>query len=393
MDYSLALLRDPHSPRHSKDRLTPRTKQPSPRISRDMQCKPLGSAAVLFPTSKVCYTPFENSGSSLNSSVAHQCPRNRSSKQRPIRQIPYRKLNTAEMQVPEDFYHHPLDWSSSDYVAVMLNDELTYVYHKNLRVTASQCPAGDVIALKFSRDGTELATGSSLGPLHVIDFERDEWKQSILKPESSCCCIDFKERMILGAHDNGTVSFIDLRSAESVVSEFKAHDSNCCVARFNSDGGKFATTARGSIKIWDTRNLEAPSATFTGHESEVRALAFSPTAPNRIVTGGGSNDKYLKVWDCETCEVIFAVNTGCQICNAFWNGEKNEIVTTEGFYDNTVTFWDASELKIVGSISSHTDRVLYCALSDTMAEGVTLNTRDGLQFWKFYDQVDSGPLR
>lgn len=274
---------------------------------------------------------------------------------------------------------------------MMLDQSLHFLYAKTLQLRKSACPVDDTIALKFSGDGGSLVVGSSLGPVRLIDFERDE-VTSVWEFHKSCFCVDISKTRVISGHEDGVVGISDIRSAE-IIKKMQAHSGMTCAVVFDLSGERFASSGAGCACVWDMRKLESPICSFRGHCSEVRAVGFSPTAKNRIATGGGTQDKHVKIWDCENGQELAAANVGSQICNLFWNGEKNEIITTEGFHDRTITLWDASELKIVGSISGHKDRVLYCAMSPNMVSAVTLTEKDGLQFWNFYPDPGSNEER
>lgn len=393
MDYGLRLTRSPRSPKSNRDRLSPSSRLASHRRMAEAGSTkgPLKAVQVLFPPNPGSYTTFDASCRSIQApTVTFQPPRNKSAKQRSLHQKPYRTFDTSAFIVPSDFYYHPFDWSANGYIALMLDQALHFIYAKTLQLRKSACPVDDTIALKFTCDGAFLAVGSSLGPVRLIDFEKDQIVQ-VWPFDSTCFCVDVSKKNVVSAHDDGVVGLCDLR-ASAPVTQFRAHDSACAVV-FDRTGDRFASTGATCASVWDMRNLDAPVCSFTGHCSQVRAISFSPTAKNRIATGGGSQDKHVKIWDCETGQEIAAANAGSQVCNLFWNGEKNEIITTEGFDDRTITFWDASELKVVGSIAGHQDRVLYCAMAPNMVNAATLTAKDGLQFWSFYPDPGSNDVR
>ena len=394
MDYGLKLTRSPRSPKSNRDRLSPSSRLTPRRLAADSSASKstLKAVQVLFPPNPGSYTSFEASCRSIQTpNVTFQPPRNKSAKQRSLHQKPYRVLDTSAYSVPSDFYYHPLDWSSKGFVALMLDQVLHFVYSKTLQLRKSACPVDDTIALRFSGDGASLAVGSSLGPVRLIDFEKDEVVK-VWGFDNTCFCVDVSKKHIVSAHDSGVVGVCDIRDA-APVTQIRAHEGLACAVVFDLSGDRFASTGASCASVWDMRKLDDPVCSFRGHCSEVRGISFSPTAKNRIATAGGTRDKHVKIWDCEDGHEIAAANVGSQICNLFWNGEKNEIITTEGFHDRTITFWDASELKVVGSIAGHQDRVLYCAMSPTMMNAVTLTAKDGLQFWNFYPDPGSNEER
>jgi WD40 repeat protein len=136
---------------------------------------------------------------------------------------------------------------------------------------------------------------------------------------------------------------------------------------------------------------------FKQHQGTVRAISWAPPGRNRIVTGGGTTDQHIKIWDPDDGTTFMDAHTGCQLCNLHWNTELGEIVSTEGFRECTMTFWNETDLKVIANISGHRDRVLYCSVAPNERNAVTLTPKDGLQFWNlsttFDRSVHSGDVR
>lgn len=59
----------------------------------------------------------------------------------------------------------------------------------------------------------------------------------------------------------------------------------------------FASGANDSkVYIWDIRQ-NIPSGTIKGHKGAVKALSWCPWKSNTLATGGGKNDRMIKIWD------------------------------------------------------------------------------------------------
>lgn len=72
------------------------------------------------------------------------------------------------------------------------------------------------------------------------------------------------------------------------------------------------------VSIYDDRQLRAPVTEYRCHNAAVRALAWNPTNPNEIASGGGAADKEIHIWDITTGQFKYGVCTKAQICNLFW---------------------------------------------------------------------------
>ena len=81
-----------------------------------------------------------------------------------------------------------------------------------------------------------------------------------------------------------------------------------------------------------------------------------------------------------------------QVCNLIWSLTSHEIVSTHGFSSTTaqnqICIWKYPSLDMVASLTGHTHRVLYLAMSP---EGETIVTGAGdetLRFWNAFPKKD-----
>ncbi|WP_298625357.1 hypothetical protein [uncultured Legionella sp.] len=70
---------------------------------------------------------------------------------------------------------------------------------------------------------------------------------------------------------------------------------------------------RQSIQIMDIRAINRDGQsnllhTFKEHQSPSKALRFF--GPNKIASGGGNNDRYIKIWDTRTGKLFSQAHTG-----------------------------------------------------------------------------------
>lgn len=164
-------------------------------------------------------------------------------------------------------------------------------------------------------------------------------------------------------------------SINSPVSSISLSSSNCIFATSGNDC---------VVKLWDMRNLNEPTLVFSQHTAAVRAIQFSPTAPNIIATGGGTSDKTIKLWNYLTGDLISSINTGSQVCNLFWNEEYNEILSTHGFSQNQLALWKGTDLSPIAQFHEHKQRVLFMAVSPDSTRVATAAPNDGMLIWKMF---------
>jgi cell division cycle 20-like protein 1 (cofactor of APC complex) len=83
-----------------------------------------------------------------------------------------------------------------------------------------------------------------------------------------------------------------------------------------------------------------------------------------------------------------------QVCNLIWSLTSHELVSTHGFSSTTaqnqICIWKYPTLNMVASLTGHTNRVLYLAMSP---DGETIVTGAGdetLRFWNAFPKREVG---
>jgi WD40 repeat protein len=197
-------------------------------------------------------------------------------------------------------------------------------------------------------------------------------------------CCSWRDHSILAGTRDGLVGIVDTKSGEWRVRD-DFHREEICAISFNGDSSLFATSSNDTaVKIWDFRNLESPLRVYEEHCAAVRALAWSPTAPGILASGGGTSDKMIRIWNAETGETLAAVNTGSQVCNLFWNEEYNEVLSTHGFSQHQLALWRGSDLTLIAQFYEHKQRVLFMAASPDGTRVTTAAPGDDLRVWKMF---------
>lgn len=69
------------------------------------------------------------------------------------------------------------------------------------------------------------------------------------------------------------------------------------------------------------------------------------------------------------------LGTGSQVCNLLWSKNVNEIVSTHGYSQNQIIVWKYPSMSKLATLTGHTLRVLYLAVSP---DGQTIVTGAGV---------------
>jgi cell division cycle 20-like protein 1 (cofactor of APC complex) len=308
----------------------------------------------------------------------------------PKRYYPKKPLHIIPLNdIQSDFYVQPMDWSKTNDIAMALKTTLCFINPKNSAITFLRDSPAEVLAVKFNDDGTLLSLGDKFGKITIFDpmVLTKSYECHVL--DTSILCSDWKSDAVLLGSRYGNFVLFDTGSRNVVINK-QASLEEICSIKFAPDMIHFETTSNDcTVSIWDLRNMETPSFVFTKHTAAVKAVCWSPYDENIICTGGGTNDKNLYQWNINSGEVIKSQETGSQICNAYWNEEYNEIVTSHGYSCNHVALWKGSTLEPIVSYHSHKQRALFMSVSPDSTSVATASPDNTVQIWKFF----SPPLK
>lgn len=88
---------------------------------------------------------------------------------------------------------------------------------------------------------------------------------------------------------------------------------------------------------------------------------------------------------------INSIETGSQVCNLVFSKNVNEIVSTHGYSDNAIVVWKYPSMKKVTTLTGHSMRVLYLAMSPDGENIVTGAGDETLRFWKVFPPAKEAP--
>ena len=190
------------------------------------------------------------------------------------------------------------------------------------------------------------------------------------------------------------------------------NDNKVCI--WDLRGSQRASTAGGrssaAVGSSDEEITDTPLWKFHQHTAAVKALAWDPHVPGVLATGGGTQDKHIRFWNTVNGTMLSELDTGSQVslfrrsvglayiancyemkvCNLIWSLTSHELVSTHGFSSTTaqnqICIWRYPALSMVASLTGHTNRVLYLAMSP---DGETIVTGAGdetLRFWNTFPQ-------
>lgn len=123
---------------------------------------------------------------------------------------------------------------------------------------------------------------------------------------------------------------------------------------------------------------------FCDHTAAVKAMAWSPHQHGLLVSGGGTADRTIKFRNTLSGTTIKSLDVGSQVCNLMFSKTLNEIVSTHGYSQNQINIWKYPKMEKISTLTGHTYRVLYLAMSPDGSTIVTGAGDETLRFWNVF---------
>ena len=171
---------------------------------------------------------------------------------------------------------------------------------------------------------------------------------------------------------------------DCLVRTLVSHKQEVCGLKWSFDGKYLASGGNDNkLLVWDSigGNLNQPICRFSDHTAAVKAVAWSPHQHGLFASGGGTADRHIRFWNALNSTALHRIDTGSQVCNLMWSTSVNEIVSTHGYSLNQIIIWKYPTMQKIATLTGHTYRVLYLAMSP---DGQTIVTGAGdetLRFW------------
>jgi cell division cycle 20-like protein 1 (cofactor of APC complex) len=311
-------------------------------------------------------------------------------RRRRIAKVPFKVLDAPALQ--DDFYLNLVDWSSQNVLAVGLGS-CVYLWSACTSKVTKLCDLAQtediVTSVSWAQRGTHLAVGTNRGEVQLWDTIQCKKIRTMGGHSARVGTLAWTGPILASGSRDRLIFLRDVRVQAPFTDRLAAHKQEVCGLKWSFDEPAFLASGGNDnqLHVVDSRNPGAPVHRFSDHTAAVKAIAWSPHQHGLLASGGGTADRCIRFWNTLSGSALNTVDTGSQVCNLAWSQNCNELVSTHGYSLNQIVVWRYPSLSKLVTLTGHTYRVLYLAMSPDGSTIVTGAGDETLRFW----QVFPGP--
>ena len=302
---------------------------------------------------------------------------------RAVSKVPFKVLDAPDLA--DDFYLNLVDWGGSNILGVGLGS-CVYMWNSSSGRVTKLCDLQDdvVTSVSWIQRGTHISIGTHKGLVQIWDAEKQRRLRTMTGHTARVGALAWNDHILTSGSRDRLIYHRDVRQPDQYLRKLVGHKQEVCGLRWNTEDGQLASGGNDNkLLVWD-KLTETPLYKFGEHTAAVKAIAWSPHQHNLLASGGGTADRRIKFWNTTTGQCIQELDTGSQVCNLAWSKNSNEIVSTHGYSQNQIVVWKYPSMTQVASLTGHTYRVLYLAMSPDGQTVVTGAGDETLRFWKCF---------
>ncbi|KAL0675194.1 hypothetical protein Bca4012_003175 [Brassica carinata] len=301
----------------------------------------------------------------------------------------YKVLDAPALQ--DDFYLNLVDWSAQNVLAVGLGS-CVYLWNASSSKVTKLCDLGgdeSVCSVGWALRGTHLAIGTNSGTVEIWDALRCRRIRTMGGHRLRVGALAWSSSVLSSGSRDKKILQRDIRSQEDHISKLTGHRSEVCGLKWSYDNRELASGGNDNkLLVWNQHSTK-PVLRYCEHTAAVKAIAWSPHLHGLLASGGGTADRCIRFWNTTTNTRLSCVDTNSQVCNLAWSKNVNELVSTHGYSQNQIIVWKYPTMSKLATLTGHTFRVLYLAVSP---DGQTIVTGAGdetLRFWNVFPSPKS----
>ncbi|XP_042303764.1 cell division cycle protein 20 homolog B [Sceloporus undulatus] len=290
----------------------------------------------------------------------------------------------------DDYYLNILDWSQDNLLALAL-ESIVHIWNgeRSEKLESIDLYSGSkyIASLAWMRENSYLALGTSDGEVQLWDVETQKRLRNIFGCRSVIGAMSWNGYILSSGSRLGYIHHHDIREAKHYVGMVQQSKQSISSLQWSPDTKLLACGSNdGLLNIW-SNDLGVPiqytPLTTILHSSAVKAMRWCPWQTGVIATGGGMEDRCLRIWNISDMKSLGTVNSKSQICSLLWLPNTKEIVTGQGHPQNKVNIWRYPALSNSAELCAHKGRLLHMALSPEGNRIFTAAADETAYMWKY----------
>lgn len=222
-----------------------------------------------------------------------------------------------------------------------------------------------VTSVSWAQRGTHLAVGTNRGEVQLWDTIKIKKIRTMGGHSARIGTLSWTGPILASGSRDRLIFLRDVRVQSQYTARLASHKQEVCGLKWSFD--EPASLASGGndnkLLVWDIKNHCQPVHRFADHTAAVKAITWSPHQHGLLASGGGTADRCIRFWNTLSGAALSSVDTGSQVCNLAWSQNCNELVSTHGYSLNQIVVWRYPSMNKVATLTGHTYRVLYLAMS------------------------------
>ncbi|KAM3132530.1 hypothetical protein pb186bvf_015343 [Paramecium bursaria] len=316
---------------------------------------------------------------------------------RKIENCPIKVLDAPGLE--DDFYQDTLHWGHNNMIAVGLQRSV-FVYNVSTQKVSKLAPQQSVTqdqayytAVQWNTNAGLLAIGCFDGFLNFYDINKMSLYQKHQFSKKRISCITWQNPNIFayGCKDK-TIVLGDIRTPLVRQVVYENHSQEVCGITFDTNEYQLASGGNDNkVCIWQMRGTQPLALEINSHKAAVRALAWNPYSSGILATGGGNNDKTIKIHNTLSNTLLSSNQVDSQVCKLRYSRSVNELVSTHGYEKNLINIWSIKNhsLKKSHQLEGHLERVLYLSASPDETTILTGSGDETIKFWKVFPTMQN----
>ncbi|KAK5817645.1 cell division cycle 20.2, cofactor of APC complex-like [Gossypium arboreum] len=322
------------------------------------------------------------------------------------KQAPYRSIPKAEMIVLDapglldDYYVNIMSWGKNNVLAVGLGPTL-YLWnsvdqriHKLFHVREED---NWPTSITWSEEARTLAVGYTCSNLQLWDAESSKLIRSLQGHSERITSTAWNGHILTSGSRDKSIINHDIRARNHLASCIKKHSDEVCGLKWSNEGDRLASGgSEKQLYIWEASKMSSSKFLhlFTDHYAAVKALAWCPYQHNVLASGGGWNDRCIRIWNTQKGICIHSIETKAQISGLEWNRHHKEILSSHGYStgedQNKLCLWKYPSMTKVGEFGNHEPRIINLCQSPDGVTVVSAVADETLRFWDVFGPPMTG---